>query len=984
MSGAHLSKDFFELVRAIGESKSKQEEDRIVTKEVTVLKSKFQERGLSKAKLKECLVRLIYVEMLGHDGSFAYVHAIQLTASGNVLQKRVGYLCAALTLSPEHEFRFMLVNQLQRDLDSSNILEVSTALVAVCKLITEEMIPAVLPSVSKLLKHEKSLVRKKAALALERMYTLNPQSIAHLTQDFRNLLCDKDPSVMAASLCLLHDLAKANPQANKDLAPSYVTILKQITDHNIPADYAYHHVPAPWIQIKLLQILAVLGQNDKRVSEGMYDVLHECLRRAKNIISPVKFAVIYEFVRTVTSIYPNTTLLDAAAEEISQFIKSGSHNLKYLGVTGLAAIVRDNPRYAANHQLVVLDCLEDPDETLKRKTLDLLFRMTNPINAQVIVEKLLQFLRKTMDKFLRKDLVRRISELAERYSPSNMWYVRTMTSMFETSGDLVEAEVAQNLLHLLAEGEEGDEAASDEMRKEACEMFYELFAKPVLPEVLLKVMFWTLGEYGYLLGEEELAELIEATAEGCDREDIGSDTKGYAITALMKMCARFGSVPDNAASVVKKNCSSVGVNLQQRSKEFLRATENMEVLQDLLPLPTSEADTSAEDMSFLEDFARAQLEQGAADYNSEGAKDDEEEEEEEDPDDAYSREKASLRYDAYEKPTLPQATNLQSSLNRGPAFDDSTAAMPKEVGASASEAMPRSTGRRVKNVWGASGYKGDLRQAEPKPTIPTQQTPTYPPTPAAAATATSVPTAYAVEDSYSAPKEPTPSAVESRVPAAEPVKSKEQLERERMAAALFGGVATQEAVKTRTTGISRRTRRKGVEREEKEKASAAEEEIDLLGLDVLSAPTQSNGNAAGFEDGMDLLSSLDPIISTETKPFAGQVERREVEPLVLNTQEFGQQWVTLSSEERLSLANKPNVDFSGFVAALRGEVGLHVVEVIPGTQEAICAAKVGGASAFLHAKQKPSFSPPTVDLMVRAADPAVTAKLKSLLTATLG
>lgn len=34
MSGSHLSKDFFELVKAIGESKSKQEEDRIVLNEV--------------------------------------------------------------------------------------------------------------------------------------------------------------------------------------------------------------------------------------------------------------------------------------------------------------------------------------------------------------------------------------------------------------------------------------------------------------------------------------------------------------------------------------------------------------------------------------------------------------------------------------------------------------------------------------------------------------------------------------------------------------------------------------------------------------------------------------------------------------------------------------------------------------------------------------------------------------------------------------
>jgi AP-4 complex subunit epsilon-1 len=72
--------------------------------------------------MKEFLVRLMYVEMLGHDASFGYIKAIELTASQNLAQKKAGYLCSALTLSPEHEFRFMLVNQLQRDLSRCVLL----------------------------------------------------------------------------------------------------------------------------------------------------------------------------------------------------------------------------------------------------------------------------------------------------------------------------------------------------------------------------------------------------------------------------------------------------------------------------------------------------------------------------------------------------------------------------------------------------------------------------------------------------------------------------------------------------------------------------------------------------------------------------------------------------------------------------------------------------------------------------------------------
>jgi AP-4 complex subunit epsilon-1 len=59
--------------------------------------------------------------------------------------------------------------------------------------------------------------------------------------------------------------------------------LRQIIDHKLPQDYEYHRIPAPWIQIRLLKLLAVLGKDDKTSSEAMYDVLKEVMRRAEGI-----------------------------------------------------------------------------------------------------------------------------------------------------------------------------------------------------------------------------------------------------------------------------------------------------------------------------------------------------------------------------------------------------------------------------------------------------------------------------------------------------------------------------------------------------------------------------------------------------------------------------------------------------------------------------------------------------------------------------
>lgn len=142
------------------------------------------------------------------------------------------------------------------------------------------MIPAVITDVVKLIRHDMEPVRKKAIAALHRFFQMDKSSIAPYLENVRRGLCDKDPCVMAATLPLLLDLAKDDVISYKDLVPSLVSILKQITEHRLPRDYDYHRIPAPWIQMNLLKILAVLGKGDQASSEGMYEVVADVMKRA--------------------------------------------------------------------------------------------------------------------------------------------------------------------------------------------------------------------------------------------------------------------------------------------------------------------------------------------------------------------------------------------------------------------------------------------------------------------------------------------------------------------------------------------------------------------------------------------------------------------------------------------------------------------------------------------------------------------------------
>lgn len=237
MSGSHLSKDFFDLVKSIGESRSKQEEDKIIVNEVHVLKTKMSAKDVAPKKMKEYLIRMIYVEMLGHDASFGHIHGIKMAHHRSLLEKRVGYLAVTLTIHKDHSFMLLLINTLQQDLKSDNYLLVSMALTVVAKLVNTETIPAILPLVVKLLDHKEGNVKKKAVMVLHRFHQLDPHTIATLGAPIRKALCDSNISVMAASLNLFLDLCATKASAYKDLVPDFVSILKQVIEHRLPRDY---------------------------------------------------------------------------------------------------------------------------------------------------------------------------------------------------------------------------------------------------------------------------------------------------------------------------------------------------------------------------------------------------------------------------------------------------------------------------------------------------------------------------------------------------------------------------------------------------------------------------------------------------------------------------------------------------------------------------------------------------------------------------
>ncbi|CAO2827064.1 unnamed protein product [Amaranthus hypochondriacus] len=623
--GFGQSKEFLDLVKSIGEARSRSEEDRIVLHEIETLKRRIIEPDIPKRKMKEFIIRLVYVEMLGHDASFGYIHAVKMTHDDNILLKRTGYLAVTLFLNDDHDLIILIVNTIQKDLKSDNYLVVSAALNAVCRLINEETIPAVLPQVVDLLNHPKEAVKKKAVMALHRFFQQSPSSVSHLVSNFRKKLSDNDPSVMGAALCPLFDLIKIDANSYKDLVGSFVSILKQVAERRLPKSYDYHQMPAPFIQIKLLKILALLGSGDKHASEQMYTVLGDLIRKA-DASSNIGNAVLYECVCCASVIHPSAKLLEAAADAISKFLKSDSHNLKYMGIDALGRLIKLSPEVAEQHQLAVIDCLEDPDDSLKRKTFELLYKMTKSSNVEVIVDRMVDYMININDSHYKTEIASRCVELAEQYAPSNQWFIQTMNKVFEHAGDLVNIKVVHNLMRLIAEGfGEEDDIVDGQLRLSAVESYLQIIGEPKLPSTFLQVICWVLGEYGTAYGKYSASYITGKLCDVAEAYSTDDTVKAYALTAIMKIYAfekaagrKVDMLPE-CQSLLEELSASHSTDLQQRAYE-LQAVIGLDaqVAESILPFDASCEDIEAEkDLSFLNGYVQQAIENGAQPYVSE-------------------------------------------------------------------------------------------------------------------------------------------------------------------------------------------------------------------------------------------------------------------------------------------------------------------------------------------------------------------------------
>ena len=594
-----LSKKFRDACVRIGECKSREEEEQIVTTWMARVKKELGQKKLKISQLYEDVVSLIHLSLLGYNTSFGHIHAVNLTQDTQLMTKALGYLACAALLDSQSSLLILIINSTQRDLSSQQPTAMALALTAICHLVTAELIQPVIGYIGPCLVHPIPIVRLKAVMCVHSFVKKDPSCVAEFFPELVRLLQDPDLSIVNAVVNTFSEMLRCQMNLRQicECLPDIQNVFQIIQNGQARMEYFHQRMLAPFIQLNLFRLFQRMSPELPELAGEIEPIVSFALQNG-TVEGSAMASVLYEAIRTCIDV--GLTEIPYLPGAISLFMSSTDDNLKYVGL----GLLQSLPEFADEFQGIIIDCLEHPDATIRLRTLALLHAMANENNAQIIVINMLKFFQKTKNERVRTELADRITSIASEYSPSPLWFAKTMEQLFALGGEHVKPEVAFAVLRLI------DENCDEETRRGIVNLYIDVAQSGRrLSDVFVIVIARIIGSYAELSDEYDL-DFIALLL--CDLADQYESPRDWVLNALLHIVAKLEEVPHQIPEVFENYKQSRSIIVQEICFEALALL----TFKDALAASVAEAPEDwDEDMTFLDEFVADAIEnQGMKEY----------------------------------------------------------------------------------------------------------------------------------------------------------------------------------------------------------------------------------------------------------------------------------------------------------------------------------------------------------------------------------
>ncbi|KAK1221092.1 clathrin associated protein complex large subunit [Marasmius sp. AFHP31] len=561
------------LIKGIRSCKTVADERALIQQESAAIRASFREED-SYARHNN-IAKLLYIHMLGSPAHFGQIECLKLVASPRFADKRLGYLGIMLLLDESQEVLTLVTNSLKNDMNHSNMYAVGLALCTFANIASEEMSRDLANEIEKLLGSSNTYIRKKAALCALRVIKKVPDLVDHFTSQAKNLFTDRNHGVLLTAITLATEMVQIDANVLEEFrnaVPLLVRNLKLLVTTGYSPEHDVSGITDPFLQVKVIRLLRLLGKGDEKASELMNDILAQVATNTDSTKN-VGNSILYETVLCVLDIEADSGLRVMAINILGKFLSNRDNNIRYVALNTLNKVVGMDTNAVQRHRNIILDCLRDGDISIRRRALELSYALINEQNVRILVRELLAFLEVADDEF-KLNMTTQISLAAERFAPNKRWHIDTALRFLKLAGNFVREEILSAFIRLVAH--------TPELQAYTTSKLYTALKSDISQESLTLAATWLIGEYsdivleGGLVDEENPKpvtdqELVDLILSILDSPYANYLTRQYVLSAITKMASRSTtSQPqkDRIAQVLNKYATTPELELQQRAVEF--------------------------------------------------------------------------------------------------------------------------------------------------------------------------------------------------------------------------------------------------------------------------------------------------------------------------------------------------------------------------------------------------------------------------------
>uniref|UniRef100_A0A2C9KBU6 AP-3 complex subunit delta domain-containing protein n=1 Tax=Biomphalaria glabrata TaxID=6526 RepID=A0A2C9KBU6_BIOGL len=417
-----LDKNLQDLVRGI--RNHKENESKYIAECIDEIKQELKQENL--AIKANAVNKLTYLQMLGYDISWAAFNIIEVMSSTKFTFKRIGYLAAAQSFHEGTDVLMLTTNMIRKDMSSQNMYDSGVALNGLSCFITPDLARDLANDIMTLMTSSRPYLRKKAVLIMYKVFLKFPEALRPAFPRLKEKLEDPDPGVQSAAVNVICELARKNPQNYLSLAPLFFKLMTTSTNN--------------WVLIKIIKLFSALTPLEPRLGKKLIEPLTNLIH------STSAMSLLYECINTVIAVLvsissgiPNhTASIQLCVQKLRILIEDSDQNLKYLGLLAMSRILATHPKSVQGHKDLILQCLDDRDESIRLRALDLLYGMVSKKNLMEIVKKLMVHMDKAEGSHYRDELLSKTVEICSQsnyqYVTNFEWYVSILVELTRMEG----------------------------------------------------------------------------------------------------------------------------------------------------------------------------------------------------------------------------------------------------------------------------------------------------------------------------------------------------------------------------------------------------------------------------------------------------------------------------------------------------------------------------------------------------------------------